>query len=242
MDERYLLRVLVGSRAHGTATPKSDWDYKGVYVVPTAKLLQVGRDGMPPKARQTMSDKHDNVDFELGKFLLLATKSNPTILEMFGSPRADDTNLYKYLCQNGSDTGLGTELRELFPYVWSSKGVHDAFIGYGLHQQKKMLTSQDKRSTKHAISYLRTLYQGTTLLKTGDLPIGILSTEVGPQIQRWKSLEFPPYGEVLDTCIEWKEKLDSAYEENPDKKANLGPINEFLLKIRRLYWNEQGEY
>ncbi|KKK77684.1 hypothetical protein LCGC14_2851130, partial [marine sediment metagenome] len=37
-----ILKVLVGSHAHGLATPESDRDYRGVFVTPTSDLLRIG--------------------------------------------------------------------------------------------------------------------------------------------------------------------------------------------------------
>lgn len=34
----------------------------------------------------------------------------------------------------------------------------------------------------------------------------------------------------------WEEKVKAAYDDNPDKKVNLEPVNEFLLKIRKNNW------
>lgn len=36
-----ILKVIVGSQAHGLATPASDFDYRGVFVVPTKEILCV---------------------------------------------------------------------------------------------------------------------------------------------------------------------------------------------------------
>ena len=36
-----ILKVLVGSRAHGLARPDSDYDYRGVYVTPTRELFSL---------------------------------------------------------------------------------------------------------------------------------------------------------------------------------------------------------
>ena len=43
-----ILKVIVGSHAHGLATSKSDFDYRGVFVVPTVDLLKIG-----PKTKET---------------------------------------------------------------------------------------------------------------------------------------------------------------------------------------------
>ena len=37
-----LLKVIVGSRAHGLAGPESDYDYRGVFLHPTSHILSIG--------------------------------------------------------------------------------------------------------------------------------------------------------------------------------------------------------
>jgi len=41
-DKKIILKVLVGSRAHGLANKDSDYDYRAVYVLPTSKILSLG--------------------------------------------------------------------------------------------------------------------------------------------------------------------------------------------------------
>jgi hypothetical protein len=43
-------------------------------------------------------------------------------------------------------------------------------------------------------------------------------------------------GEVINECFKWETEVLKAYKENPDKKANLEPVNEFLLKVRKEFW------
>ena len=41
-DKIEILKVLVGSRAHGLADEDSDYDYRGVYVNATTDILSIG--------------------------------------------------------------------------------------------------------------------------------------------------------------------------------------------------------
>src|SRR5258706_2511298 len=120
-----ILKVVVGSVAHGLANEKSDTDYRGIFVIPTSDLLRIG-----PHIDQTnwIEGKVDDTSWELGKFLFLATKCNPTILETFLSPIVRLANNYQK---------IGDDIRALFPYIWNSDGVKNAFIGYGLNQRRK---------------------------------------------------------------------------------------------------------
>lgn len=42
MTKTVILKALVGSRAHGLHTETSDYDYRGVHVLPTRDILSLG--------------------------------------------------------------------------------------------------------------------------------------------------------------------------------------------------------
>lgn len=219
-----ILRVLVGSHAHGLATESSDMDFRGVFVYNTRDLLKLGqKPGMTEwvEADRAKQEKEDSTDYELGHFLNLATHCNPTILEVFTAPMIDTTH-------------EGYQLRELFPYIWHPKGVRNAFIGYGLNQRKKFLEDKDIRPAKYATAYLRTLYQAWVLLSEGKLPLDMVNTPVYDVLKRWKSGIYTK-GEVVDTCLTWQQKVEDACK-TCDQKQDLGKVNDFLLDIRRRFW------
>lgn len=221
-SNKVILNTVVGSQAHGLATPESDFDFRGVFIVKTSDILSLGN----VKQTTTWQEaKNDDVKFELAHFLHLASHSNPTILETFLAPIVPEET-----------TEDGMRLRGLFPHVWSSAAVRDAFIGYSLNQQTKMLADKDKRPNKYAAAYLRTLYNAYELLTTGTFTICIADTEVGEMVRKFKMTTELDHGEVISVCRKWKAKVDAAYDANPDKKTNLEPVNEFLLDMRKKHW------
>lgn len=235
------MRVIVGSQAHGLAGKNSDFDYRGVFVVPTSELLKVN---VNIKNTHWIEGDDDNTSWEIGHFLGMAIHSNPTILETFLAPvvvektgsMGPSTLPHQGIKQ---DILLGEELRALFPYVWSSQRVRDAFKGYGHNQRKKMLEEKDKRPNKYAAAYLRVLYNAYELLNTGTFTIKITDTEVGHQIKFFKECEEfndVMYGEVIKTTKHWEHKVDEAYEKNPNKETDIDKVNEFLLKVRKNNW------
>lgn len=219
MNEIQILKTLVGSRAHGLATEESDYDYRGVFVVRTSEILKIGGN---TKTTSWIEGKEDNTSWEIAHFLNMAVHCNPTILEVFLAPVIFENE-------------FGKELRLLFPYVWNSHDVVNAFVGYGLNQRKKFLEDKDKRANKYAVAYLRTLYQAVALLKVGVFPVDMASTEIGSTLKRWKSGEFT-FGEVIQTCKEWEEVVKETYEKETLKESNLEKVNEFLLKVRQFYF------
>lgn len=228
---KQILKVLVGSRAHGLAREDSDYDYRGVFVVPTTEILKLN-DGQQPKyttwaeANKAAGEKEDLTAWEIGHYLHLATHCNPTILEVLAAPPIEAT--YD-----------GQQLQELFPHVWHPKRVRDAFVGYGLNQRKKFLEDKDTRPAKYASAYLRVLYQAHTLLTTGTLPIhlptsGPLGVSVAEKLTKWRAGDYTK-GEVIDECLRWQQWIEDAFVKcyhEPD----LGIVNDFLLRVRRTNW------
>lgn len=221
-NRKQILKVIVGSQAHGLATPESDFDYRGVFLVPTSEMLKLGGS---TKNTHWIEGKDDDTSWELGHFLNLAVHCNPTILETFLAP----------IVEEGSTLDMGKELRALFPHVWNSKAVYDSFKGYSHNQQKKFLDKKDTRPHKYASAYLRVIYQGIQLLETGTFSVDFRETPVYDTLVRWKNKEYT-IGEVMQTTADWEERFLKAYEANPDKKPNLDPVNEFLLRVRKENW------
>ena len=245
MENKQILKVLVGSRSHGLHNESSDYDYRGVFVVPTSRLLSLGNS---KKQTSWIEGKIDDTSWELEKFLLMATKSNPSVLEVFMSPSAyydnnpnSECTLELFRCTHC----LGKQLRSLFPHVWNSNDVKNAFISYGHNQRKKFfkdisLREDDPdydmgRAPKYATAYLRVLYNAVQLLNTGTFSMDTVETPIFDTLKRFRVGEYE-IGEVIQVCSEWEDKVNEAFENNPDKETNLEPINEFLLKVRKENW------
>lgn len=78
---RGVFRVLYGSHAHGTATPTSDTDWRGVYLLPNTDFLGLDT----PKTTFEVKES-DEVYWELGHFCRLLLKGNPNIVGMLFAP------------------------------------------------------------------------------------------------------------------------------------------------------------
>jgi predicted nucleotidyltransferase len=222
-----ILKALVGSRAHGLAKPDSDFDWRGVFIAPTSDIIlepigfQVKDTGWL-EGKGDGVNKIDDTSYEIAKFLKMAMTSNPSVLEILGSPE------YEILTEEGE------RLRELFPALWSSKGVLDAFGGYAHNQVKKMMEDKDGRRWSYAKHYIRTLIMGIGLLETNEI------TMVVPAHLRSTLLNIRDGGFMLGSVINLGEHLNDelrkAYEKNPDKQVDKRAIHEFLINIRKNNW------
>jgi uncharacterized protein len=153
-----IYRCVVGSRAFGLAGDDSDTDRRGIYLAPAD--LQWSLYGAP---QQLENDTTQECYWELQKFLILALKANPNILECLYTPLVETV------------TPIAQELlamRESF----LSKLVYQTYNGYVMSQFKKL--EQDLRSRgaikwKHAMHLIRLLIAGVTVLKEGFVPVDV---------------------------------------------------------------------
>lgn len=163
-----LLSGIVGSSAYGLAHAGSDVDRLGIFATPTKELLGLHT---PPDYHGHKDDTGDVALHEVGKFVRLALKGNPTIMELLWLPAV----FYE------QRSGLGDELIALRASFLSAKRVRDAYFGYASQQFIRLRNrnghsfSADTvgRTAKHARHMYRLLHQGYELWSTGNLTIRV---------------------------------------------------------------------
>ena len=148
--ERVILRCVVGSRAYGLDREGSDTDRRGVYLPPAD--LHWSLAGAPP---QLQNDATQEVYWEIQKFLTLALKANPNILECLYTPLVETA------------TPLGEELLAMRG-CFLSKLVHQTYTHYVDAQFRRMQAALRRRGEvkwKHAMHLLRLLLSGIWVLR-----------------------------------------------------------------------------
>src|SRR5438093_606557 len=158
LESLVIYRCVVGSRAYGLDSDDSDTDRRGVYLAPAD--LQWSLFGAPEQFEDNGTQR---CYWELQKFLTMALKANPNILECLYSPMVEKV------------TPLGEELvamREAF----LSQMIFQTFNGYAMSQFKKI--EQDIRNHgevkwKHAMHLLRLLLTGAATLRKGRVPVRV---------------------------------------------------------------------
>ncbi len=225
-----ILKVLVGSRSHGLHNADSDYDYRGVFVSPTSEMHKLGA---KIKNNSWFEGKEDQTMYEIGHFLHLATKCNPTILEVFKAPRQPIAYTKEEIQRLEF---WGAKLKALFPYVWNPLGVFEAFRGYAHNQRKKMHDKKDGRQAKFAVAYLRTLINLCDLLRTGTFSVEIKDPDIKADLKRIKDGDFTP-GQVVDLAEALLVEAEHL-RDHCTHKPDIDKVNEFLLEIRKEFWNE----
>ncbi|MEO0481224.1 MAG: nucleotidyltransferase domain-containing protein [Planctomycetota bacterium] len=212
-----IYRCLVGSRAYGLATESSDTDTRGVYLPPADRHWSLY--GVPEQLENKVTDE---VYWEIQKFLVLALKANPNILEVLYSPDVLTT------------TDLGNELlgiRESF----LSKLVYQTYNGYVMSQFTKLnqrLERGDEVNWKHAMHLIRLLISGIRVLREAVVPVRV-SDEHRDDLLTIRSGRW-----ALEDVDRWRLELQSefeaAYRETslPDR-PDYDAANAFLLRARR---------
>jgi hypothetical protein len=145
LESLVIYRCVVGSRAYGLDNDESDTDRRGIYIAPAE--LQWSLFGAP---EQFEDNATQSCYWELQKFLTMALKANPNILECLYSPVVEKV------------TPLGEELLAMRD-AFLSQMIFQTFNGYAMSQFKKI--EQDIRNHgevkwKHAMHLLRLLLTG----------------------------------------------------------------------------------
>jgi predicted nucleotidyltransferase len=162
-----LLRGIVGSCAYGLSTPESDVDIMGVYLEPKDSFLGLRLVQDKDFTVHTTSDLRDQTFHEVGKFMRLALKSNPSILELLWLPDW----AYEHLSVQGE------YLIDNRHWFASADLVKNAYLGYATQQFKLLERRGDfgsdmkKRTEKHARHLYRLLIQGFGLYRSGELDV-----------------------------------------------------------------------
>jgi len=215
LESCIVYRCVVGSRAYGLDTDASDTDLRGVYLAPLDMHLSLF--GAP---EQFEDNGAQTCYWELQKFLVMALKANPNILECLYSPLAEKI------------TPLGERLlalRESF----LSQMIFQTFNGYALSQFKKL--EQDRRNQgeirgKHAMHLLRLLLTGAATLREGRVPVRVdhhreklLAVKRGelpwPDVDAWRKALHRDFEQAL---------AETKLPERPDYEK----ANRFLIKAR----------
>lgn len=214
--DRVIYRCVVGSRAFGLETEESDTDRRGIYLPPAE--LHWSLYGVP---EQLENDETEEAYWELQKFLIMALKGNPNILECLYTPLVEHA------------TPLAEELLAMRD-AFLSRLVYQTYNGYVMTQFKRMqadLRNQGKIKTKHVMHLIRLLLSGIHVLREGFVPV-----DVGQHRDRLFTIknEELPWEDIEAWRKELHKEFDRALEEtNLPERPDYERANEFLVRARR---------
>ncbi|RIK67433.1 MAG: nucleotidyltransferase [Planctomycetota bacterium] len=158
LDSHVIFRCVIGSRAYGLEHGESDTDVRGVFLPPADAHWSLF--GVP---EQLESDETQECYWELQKFLTLALKANPNILECLYTPDVLEV------------APIAQELLDMRS-AFLSRLIYQTYNGYVLSQFKRL--EQDMRAQgalrwKHAMHLIRLLLGGIIALRDGHVPVRV---------------------------------------------------------------------
>jgi len=214
--QHVILKCVIGSRAYGLDHSASDTDYRGVYLPPAD--LQWSLFGVP---EQLEDDATQETYWELQKFLVLALKANPNVLECLYTPLVEQA------------TDLARELLDM-RQAFLSKLVYQTYNGYVMSQFKKLsgdLRNKGEVKWKHVMHLVRLLLSGVTALREGVVPVKVEEHRNRLLMIRAGAL---PWDEVDAWRLHLHQEFDAAFATTtlPDR-PDYARVNAFLIKARR---------
>jgi predicted nucleotidyltransferase len=156
---RYIVyQCVVGSQAYGLNREGSDVDRRGVYLPPAD--LEWSLYGVP---EQLENPSTEECYWELRKFLVLALKANPNVLECLFTPIVE------------KNSEVGSELLTKRG-IFLSKLLYQTYNGYVMSQFKKLeqdLRAKGEIKWKHAMHLIRLLLQGISAMREQQVPVRV---------------------------------------------------------------------
>lgn len=232
--EPYLIyRVQMGSRAFGLADENSDFDERGVYLppaewhwslqpLPEQIEFKKTADGRVLDHNQKEGE-HDVCWWELEKFVRLALKANPNILEALFVPEEHILH-----CD-----ALGRKLLALRD-AFLSKYLYQTYSGYVLSQFQKMKKEREKgleHRPKHACHLIRLLYSGIAAVQGRGILVDV--GEHRDELLRIKRGE-TDFETVHARALALDREFQQAYATTtlPDR-PDVEAADRFLIEARR---------
>jgi predicted nucleotidyltransferase len=213
-----IYRCQVGSRAFGLDTADSDDDIRGIYLPPARLHWSLFK---LPEQLEFADDKGDEVYWELEKFLKLALKANPNVLETLWTPsilHADEV------------TQKLRGIRDIF----LTRHLYKTYSGYVLSQFRRMANTYFKTGAykaKHAMHLIRLLYSGIEALRSGQIRIDV--AEHREELLAIKSGGWS-FEQAKAKALDLDRDFQEAYQRTQlPEQPNYRKVDDFLIWARR---------
>jgi len=228
LDQYVIYRCVVGSRAYGLDHAESDIDRRGIYLPPADMHWSLY--GIP---QQLENNETDECYWELQKFLTLALKANPNLLEVLYSPMIVCT------------TPEHDELKAVGRRCITRHHAHH-YLGFS-RTQWDLFSKEDPPRVKPLLYVYRVLLTGIHLMRTGRVEANLITLN--------EEYRLPYISELVARKIEGAEKgtldtvdlsfhqaeyerltreLEQAGDESdlPDAPSARDALNDLILRAR----------
>ena len=219
-----LLSRVAGSTAYNLNVGESDLDYQLVYLEKTPRLLGLNR----PDESVVGASPNDFTAHEVGKFLRLALKGNPTITE----------NLISDIGPQDYCNELFQSLRNGVDRIISANTIR-SYLGYAYGQMHKMQIKDNglhskggKYNEKYGMHLIRLLHNAVQLATLGTAtvrwPIG---SEIHKELMAIRN-GLSTKQDVEDRAEQLTQLIDSSKPWKLREEPDYEWVNEWLVKQR----------
>jgi len=213
-----IYRCKVGSKAFGLDNEDSDDDLRGIFLPPADRHWSLYK---IPEQIEIKTEFDDEVYWEIEKFIKLALKANPNILETLWTPIVLDS------------TPIGNKIRTNRS-AFLSNHLYKTYSGYVLSQFRRMKNAYEKTGTyknKHAMHLVRLLYSGISALKTGQIMVDV--SEHRDQLLEIRNGKFE-FEEIRQIALQLDRKFQDAFEHTslPDQ-PDFALADQMLIDARK---------
>jgi uncharacterized protein len=228
-----LFATISGAHLYGFASPNSDVDLRGAFVLPTKALLGLDE----PNETLSVADASaglelDWVAHEVRKFVRMMTQDNGYVLEQLYSP----------LVIVGNEEH--EELKEL-GRCCVTRGLFRHYRGFARGRRK--LLAEPNPTVKHLLYAYRVYLTGIRALRTGTIEANVIElneefrfAQITELVERKREgaekmlldpAEIPAQLEVLDGL---ETALDAAHASSalPEHVTNRAALDDFVVRVR----------
>ncbi len=221
-ETRLIYKVISGSRAYGTANESSDLDIRGVFIGTFEQLI------LPNQKIESVTNQfgEDILYYELGKFMQLVLKQNPTVLELLWLKDEFILNISEHFIKI-------KENKKAF----LSKELIAPFLGYAIQEKRQMATLENsKKKSKCCHHLFRLLYSAKAVLLTHELPTQLKEKE---EILLIKNTIDNDYQELMFKCdILIQEIKELEHTSKLRDKCDYALAYGFITDIYKTYFYE----
>jgi len=210
-----IYKVLAGSRLYGTYDKNSDYDYRGIFMPPITDYYKFGY-----KEFKVIDDgEQDIAYYSLRKFIGLASKCNPNILELLFIP-VENVIVAKPPI---------SRVLKMTPMFLNKKNIYNAYKGFGLTEFDKF--KRNNKQLKKAVNCVRLLEDAIQLFETGKLVFPSKMTPTLCDIKNGK-VTFNEIVNFVENVL--NKDFTEAYENStlPDKTDTKAIENEMVDIIK----------
>ncbi|UDL16846.1 nucleotidyl transferase [Arthrobacter phage Atuin] len=211
--ENIALLAITGSKAYGLDHAASDTDKMGIFIADTIDVAGLNWSQSDESWSDAGPTGDDTTLHEMGKFLKLVLKCNPTLIELLWM------NEYEILDNWGKDL---VDRRDAIVYT---KGIRNHYHGYAYSQLARVRADYPNHKPKMARHTLRIARQGAELLKTGTFDVKVPDPE---EYFALDNLSFDELDEKISRAVTHVQLCDSVLPDAPDRDI----IAEYLEDVR----------